>query len=154
MTSFLFLINTKIEINKPIQNMESIFIPLLLLSSGIPLLLTALIKNKKLLINLMGLSLIFVPLIIITNLMITSQGQNDSGGMMLVLEIMLSLLAGSLVLVGTNLDILAEISEFVVKPFIRVYPTVSVAVRNLSSHKTRATFTFAIFAIIMTKGTN
>ncbi|RMG30190.1 MAG: FtsX-like permease family protein [Methanobacteriota archaeon] len=81
--------------------------------------------------------------------------ETGNGGLNYMLYIMLSILGGTITLIGMNLDIIAVIGEKIFSAFagVRKTPirgTAMVAFRQMKSKKVRSTLTFALFATILT----
>ncbi len=81
--------------------------------------------------------------------------ETGNGGLSYMLYIMLSILGGTITLIGMNLDAIAVVGEriFALIAGVRKTPirgTAMVAFRQMKSKKVRSTLTFALFATILT----
>ena len=131
-----------------INDAEAIYFPFILIFVSVPLILSYFVVNKHLVMNLMALSLLTLPLFYI--FVVFEWIEEGSGGTLLILGIMLSLVIGSIVFIGLNLDSIADGAEAFTKYFKALAATAQVAFRNMASNKTRSTLTFAIFASVLT----
>jgi len=131
-----------------IDDAEAIYFPFILIFVSVPLILSYFVVNKHLVMNLMALSLLVLPLFYI--FVVFDWIEEGSGGTLVILGILLSLVIGSIVFIGINLDFIADGAEAFTKYFKALAATAQVAFRNMASNKTRSTLTFAIFASVLT----
>ncbi len=131
-----------------INDAEAIYFPFILIFVSVPLILSYFVVNKHLVMNFMALSLLALPLFYI--FVVFDWIEEGSGGTMAILGILLSLVIGSIVFIGLNLDFIADGAEAFTKYFKALAAIAQVAFRNMASNKTRSTLTFAIFASVLT----
>lgn len=135
-----------------INDATNIYLAIALLLLG-PSLIFAYYRSKK-----AGLTFASVGLIIwgyFNFLVVLDWIEEGSGGLDYFLYIMLSVISGTIILVGMNLDYISALGEKLFSVFARtrktpIRGTAMVAFRQMKSKKVRSTMTFALFATILT----
>ncbi|MHA2365414.1 MAG: ABC transporter permease, partial [Candidatus Hodarchaeales archaeon] len=128
-----------------INDTENIYFMTIFLMVGISLILSYFV-SRDMALNISGFTLFIVPIIFIFWLL--GAFAEGSGGINLFLGIMLSMIIGAIMLVGINLQKVADFAESI---FSRLNSVVAmISFRQMASQKVRSTLTFAIFAVILT----
>ncbi|MFX0210224.1 MAG: ABC transporter permease, partial [Candidatus Hodarchaeota archaeon] len=132
---------------------ESVYLPLLLIFIGLTLILVFFIRKffeipDKLSLQIIGLILVLWPIFNI--LVILEWVVETTGGMFWFIFTIFSLIVGTTMIVGLNLDLVANAGEFVVGLPKRFKAIALLAFRQIAAQKTRSTLTFAIFASVLT----
>ncbi|OLS26561.1 MAG: hypothetical protein HeimC3_08800 [Candidatus Heimdallarchaeota archaeon LC_3] len=132
---------------KNIDNAEAIFFAVTFLLVGLSVLLSYFV-SKDLALNIAALLLVLLPVVNALFIFGIIEEGVGSGGMNLFLGMILSMIAGSILLIGINLHRVADFAE---KLFSRTYSAVAMlSFRQMASQRTRSTLTFSIFAVILT----
>ncbi len=131
---------------------ETNYLNILTLIVG-PSLLLAYYRSKKLGLTLASAGLVFWAYFNI--FVVFDWIKTGSGGLNYILYLMFSLIVGTIALIGTNLDFIANVGEWLFNLFARtkktpIRGTSMVAFRQMRSKKVRSTLTFALFATILT----
>lgn len=128
-----------------VNDAETLFLPPLLIIIGSVLILSYFI-HRDLAMNVAALVLILYPSFHI--FVVFDWVREGSGGMMWLVYLTLSMVIGFIILIGVNLNRVADLGE---KLFGKLFPDLSmVAFRQMASQKMRSTITFAIFATVLT----
>jgi ABC-type antimicrobial peptide transport system permease subunit len=135
------------------SDIEFFFMPILLIAIGLTLVLVFFARKlieipEKLALQIISLILVIWP--IINVLVLMDWAIENTGGMMLIFFAIFSLIIGSTMLVGINLDLVANTGEFIVGQSKRLKTVALLAFRQIAAQKTRSTLTFAIFASVLT----
>ena len=135
-----------IQAYRTLSGATNMFLPTLFTLVGLCIMLSYFV-NRELVLNITALILIAVPVfnIFFVFTWITS----GSGGADYVVEIALSMIIGFIMLVGINLNRLADLAEITLGKFRRASAISTLSFRQMASQRTRSTLTFAIFAVVL-----
>lgn len=129
---------------KDLGDAEALYLPTMFILIGVLVLLSFFV-SRDLTLNLAALVLILLPLFNI--FVVFDWIETGSGGTNYILFIALSVIVGFILLVGMNLNRVADLAEKVFSPIAAV---AMLAFRQMSAQKTRSILTFGIFAVILT----
>ncbi len=104
--------------------------------------------SKRWSLNTLGFVLLGWP--VYTGLVVLHWVNEGSGGMFMFIGMTLSLIAGSCLLIGVNLDYLATFIRKTVGIFGPMKAIALVAMEQMASKKVRSTLVFAIFSVVLT----
>lgn len=128
-----------------VSDAESIYVSTTLLMVGILVLLSYFV-SRNMILTITGLALLLYPTIQL--LFVFTQIREGSGGTTAIVVMTVSLICGAVLIVGLNLDKIANLSDKIFSPFFSAVSLISF--KQMSSQKTRSTLTFTIFAFILT----
>jgi hypothetical protein len=134
------------EAFRDLEDVEAMYLPILLLVTGLAL-LSSYFGSRKISLNILSAFMIAWPLFNL--LFVFDWIETGQGGMLWITYIIMSLIIGNVLLMGINLDVFAALGEKIVGKIPRLRATGMVAFRQMSSNKTRSTLTFALFATIL-----
>ncbi|MHA1911237.1 MAG: FtsX-like permease family protein [Candidatus Kariarchaeaceae archaeon] len=134
------------EAFRDLEDVEAMYLPILLFVTGIAL-LSSYFGSRKISLNTLSIFMIAWPLFNV--FFVFDWLQTGNGGMLWITYIIMSLIIGNVLLMGLNLDVFAALGEKIVGRIPRLRATGMVAFRQMSSNKTRSTLTFALFATIL-----
>ncbi|MFX1512434.1 MAG: ABC transporter permease [Promethearchaeota archaeon] len=132
---------------------EYFYIPVLLIFIGLTLILIFFIRKlieipEQSSLQIIAMLLVLWP--IINLLVILDWVVETTGGMLWFIFTIFSLIVGTTMLVGLNLNFVADVGELVVGLPKRFKAIALLAFRQIAAQKTRSTLTFAIFASVLT----
>ncbi|MFW9915715.1 MAG: ABC transporter permease [Candidatus Thorarchaeota archaeon] len=104
--------------------------------------------SKRWSLNIMAIALIAWP--VFNGIVIIPQWlQSGSGGVYWITGVVFSLIAGNCILIGVNLDYLANIVRKVISVIPGMKAIALVAMEQMASKKGRSTMVFAIFSVVL-----
>ncbi len=133
---------------KDVDDAEVLYFIMLLPVVGISL-MGSYFFSKRWSLNIMSFSLLFWP--IFNGFVIVPEWiKEGDGGMFYIIGIALSLIAGTCLFIGVNLDYLATAVQQVIGILPGMKAIALLAMQQMASKKVRSTLVFAIFSVVLT----
>ena len=129
-----------------LTNATNMFLPTLFTLVGLCVILSYFV-NRDLALNITALILFILPIFNI--FFVFNWITSGSGGADYIVEIALSMIIGFIMLVGLNLNRLADIAETTIGKIRGASAISTLSFRQMASQRTRSTLTFAIFAVVL-----